>query len=137
MPMKTSHTRLISLSARSPFNSINHFMSIKGFAKASLAYFRDRKGIPRTPRDPQTGQPALGKDRRGNPVPSNSTLVIRDSVFLSTKGSTPLSVSYLTLPAIVNLARKYFNASSLDGVPLEREEHMTSHLEARIFPVRQ
>ncbi|KAF5404590.1 hypothetical protein PHET_01863 [Paragonimus heterotremus] len=37
---------------------------------------------------------------------------------------------------VLNLARKYFNARSLDGVPLEPEEHMTSHLEARIFPVR-
>ncbi|KAF6778651.1 hypothetical protein AHF37_02010 [Paragonimus kellicotti] len=134
MPMKTGDTQLISSSTRPTFNSINNFLFIKGFAETSLAYFRDRKGRPRTPRDPRTGQPALGKDRRGNHVPSNSTLVIKENVFVSTKSSTSLSVPYLTLPTIVNLARKYFDASSLDGVPLEREEHMTSQLEARIFP---
>ncbi|GAA54636.1 leishmanolysin-like peptidase, partial [Clonorchis sinensis] len=106
-----------------------------GFSSLLYAFMRDTDGNPRTPRDPITNLPNLGRTDYGTFRAASSTVDTVNREWKSALGTFLLPVWTLKTPHVLEYAKTHFNCPTLDGVDLENEGGSgtaISHFEKRI-----
>ncbi|KAF5404260.1 hypothetical protein PHET_02386 [Paragonimus heterotremus] len=96
---------------------------------------RDENGNPRTPRNPSTGLPNLGKNDHGIFIPDPNTVSTVARMWMSSQGMFKRSVRVLKTPNVLKAARKHFSCPTLEGVDLENQGGAgtdSAHFEKRV-----
>ncbi|KAH8871135.1 Leishmanolysin-like peptidase [Schistosoma japonicum] len=105
---------------RSTISTFIHEMAhALGFSSTSYAFLRDENGIPRTPRDPNTGLPALGQDADYIYKASTSTVAQVERIWVSAASTTVRKINAFVLPSVLAEARAHYNCPTMDGMDLE------------------
>ncbi|GAA49103.1 leishmanolysin-like peptidase [Clonorchis sinensis] len=90
-----------------------------GLTPHSYAFLRYRDGTPRTPRNKSTDVPALGRNGKGVFIPAITTGLEKEIVLQTASKSIQKTVFHFTLPTLLEVARRVFNASNLAAFPME------------------
>ncbi|VDL60561.1 unnamed protein product [Hymenolepis diminuta] len=116
----------------------HELMHILGFSPSLYAFFRDKNGVPITPRNPITGLPNLGWVNHTKRMYQWSDKVVKTAVknWTSAMGTFNKTVHLVVTPTVLRYAREYFGCRDLEGVELEDQGGLgvsLSHWEMRIL----
>ncbi|KAM3176239.1 hypothetical protein ACTXT7_006890 [Hymenolepis weldensis] len=116
----------------------HELMHILGFSPSLYAFFRDKNGVPITPRNPITGLPNLGWVNHTKRIYQWSDKVVKTTVknWTSAVGTFNKTVHLVVTPTVLRYAREYFGCRDLEGVELEDQGGLgvsLSHWEMRIL----
>ncbi|KER31578.1 hypothetical protein X801_04325, partial [Opisthorchis viverrini] len=90
-----------------------------GLTSSSYAFLRHRDGTPRTPRNKLTDVPNLGQNDKGVFITATTTGLEKKIVLQTASRSVEKTVFHFTLPTVLEVARRIFNAPNLTAFPME------------------
>ncbi|CAL8069022.1 unnamed protein product [Calicophoron daubneyi] len=117
------------------YTLLHELAHVLGFTPLLYAFMRDESGEPRTPRNPATQLPNLGRDSASYFIPSDSVITTVERTWMSAAGTFRRKIKVLRTPALLAAAREHFNCPTLDGVDLENQGGpgtSSSHFEKRL-----
>ncbi|TGZ60528.1 hypothetical protein CRM22_008478 [Opisthorchis felineus] len=90
-----------------------------GLDTTVYAFLRHRDGSPRTPRNSRTDTPIVGQDVNGLYIPKNTTGLNVNVTLQTASRNVRKTIFHLTLPTVLQVARRVFNAPNLVSFPME------------------
>ncbi|GAA48105.1 leishmanolysin-like peptidase [Clonorchis sinensis] len=129
----------VSDRVRSLFVTKHELLHALGFSSSLFAMYRDHQNRPLTPRDPTTQLPALGLAKIGSHAVyqwSDKVVRVVERRWMSAYGNHTKLAHIVVTPTVLQVARKFFDCPTLDGVELEDQDEVgvfLTHWEKRLL----